>query len=122
MKGVDDLVFAVRVDGLTVVLVCQAGVVTKAANGIGDIRLASNTNTLARVDRLEERELLRVTLDQVGQLEDDCRISLTHTSCERLTGSTVCSWDVKTPSCLERLASSLDSSVDILFGTVGEVE
>ena len=71
MKSVNDLVLAVRVDGLTVVFVCETGVVAKAANRVGNIRFASDTNAFARVDGLEKCELFRVTLNEVGELEDD---------------------------------------------------
>jgi hypothetical protein len=40
----------------------------------------------------------------------------------RLTSSTVCRWDIETPSVLESLASSLDSGVHILLASMREVE
>ena len=89
----------VGVDGLAVDLVGPAGVVAKAADGVGQVGLRHGEG-LAVVEGLDGRESAEIALHEVGELSDQTAA---------VGGSDAA------PGTLEGLTSSRDGSVDILL-------
>ncbi len=72
VEGVGELLIAKLVDGLAEDLVGEAGVVAEAGDRVADVALAGDTHALARVERLDSGDLVRVTLEEVGEFVQDC--------------------------------------------------
>ncbi len=92
---------------LSVVLVSPTTVVAEVGGDGSDIEALGNGESLAVVERLDSGELVNVLLNEVGELHKKLATSITGR--------------VLTPDGLESLTSGLDSDIDILGGSLGDL-
>lgn len=91
-----------HLDGLSVVLVGPASVVSDARDDTRQVHGLRVQEGLASVESLESGELVDVLLDEVGKLTEEA--------------ATLMAGNLQTPGALVRNLGSLDGSVDILSG------